>query len=90
MRLLETWPLAIAVFLLPFLVFAVTELYLSAILGIMAAGAVVGVVCAIPIGLSYFKKTNFSKAVLAVFLWSAGGAWISCLMVAVLIAMALD
>lgn len=78
--------LAVAFSLLPFLVFAVTGLYLSAILGIMAAGAVVGVVCAIPV---VFKKT-ISQAVLTLCLWSAAGAWITSLMVAVLIAMALD
>lgn len=76
---------------LPFLVFTSigTPMPLPSIIGVVTAGALIGMICAPFIGWRY-RSLGLSKAIGISFLTIAGGAWSSAMLIAVLIAMTSD
>jgi len=73
----------------PFFVFTLTGMPLQSIIGVVAAGALIGTFCA-PFTGWHYKPFGPSKAISAFLLTIVGGALGSSLFIATLIAMASD
>jgi len=86
------WDICIGIsgiLVLPFLIFALIGMPLRSIIGVAAAGALIGVFCAPFTGWRY-RPLGPSKAIGISLLTIAGGAWVSVLLIATLIVMASD
>lgn len=75
----------LAICSLPFLVFITSGMPLRSVIGIVAAGTLIGVLCA-PFSILRYG-TSFGRAVGTFFLTIFGGAWGSSMLIAILVAM---
>jgi hypothetical protein len=84
------WGICIGVLVaysLPLPVFVISGMPLWSVIGVVAAGALIGVFCAPFVGWHY-RKSGFSKAVGSCFLTIVVGTWGSSMLISILIALA--